>query len=76
MPAPALDHPWPSDQAESAAALPFAERGIEATGERFFSSLVPIGQAMATYLVCENEDGIVLVDQHAADERIVFSRLK
>ena len=45
-------------------------------GDRFFSSLVPIGQALMTYLVCEEAGGIVLVDQHAADERIVFSRLK
>jgi DNA mismatch repair protein MutL len=62
--------------AERAGDLPFAERGSEATGERFFSSLVPIGQVLATYLVCEEAGGIVLVDQHAADERIVFSRLK
>jgi len=76
MPAPAPGHPWPSDQAESAGELPFAERDGEAARERFFTSLVPVGQALATYLVCEDADGIVLVDQHAADERIVFSRLK
>ena len=69
-------HPLPAAGAGREAILPFAERGGEATGERFFSSLVPIGQALATYLVCEDGDGIVLVDQHAADERIVFSRLK
>jgi len=62
--------------AERLGELPFADRGSEATRERFFSSLVPIGQVLATYLVCEEADGIVLVDQHAADERIVFSRLK
>ncbi len=62
--------------AERAGDLPFAERGGEATGDRFFSSLVPIGQVLGTYLVCEEADGVVLVDQHAADERIVFSRLK
>ncbi|MFZ2223775.1 MAG: DNA mismatch repair endonuclease MutL, partial [Candidatus Deferrimicrobium sp.] len=56
--------------------LPFAVPGREAARERFFSSLVPIGQVLSTYLVCEDADGIVLVDQHAADERIVFSRLK
>jgi len=76
MPAPALGHPWPSDQAESAGELPFAGRGSAAAGERFFSSLVPIGQVLGTYLVCEEDGGIVLIDQHAADERIVFSRLK
>ncbi|HSE14845.1 MAG TPA: DNA mismatch repair endonuclease MutL [Candidatus Deferrimicrobium sp.] len=68
--------PPPAAGAERIADQPFAERQGEATRERFFSSLFPIGQAMATYLVCEDADGIVLVDQHAADERIVFSRLK
>jgi DNA mismatch repair protein MutL len=68
--------PLPAAGAERVGELPFAERGGDATGERFFSSLVPIGQALATYLVCEEAGGIVLVDQHAADERIVFSRLK
>jgi len=68
--------PLPSAGASLAGMLPFAERGGEATGDRFFSSLVPVGQVLGTYLVCEEADGIVLVDQHAADERIVFSRLK
>ena len=66
----------PAAGADRVGDLPFAERGSEATGDRFFSSLLPVGQALATYLVCEDADGIVLVDQHAADERIVFSRLK
>ena len=68
--------PLPAAGAEVVGELPFAERGGDATGERFFSSLVPIGQVLATYLVCEEAGGIVLIDQHAADERIVFSRLK
>ncbi|MBP2679531.1 MAG: mismatch repair protein MutL, partial [Deltaproteobacteria bacterium] len=68
--------PFPSAGASLAGDLPFAERGGEAAGGRFFSSLVPIGQVLGTYLVCEDAGGIVLVDQHAADERVVFSRLK
>jgi DNA mismatch repair protein MutL len=68
--------PLPTAGAKLAGDLPFADRGGEAAGDRFFSSLVPIGQVLGTYLVCEDADGIVLVDQHAADERIVFSRLK
>ena len=68
--------PLPAAGAQPAGELPFAERGGEATGDRFFSSLVPVGQVLGTYLVCEEAGGIVLVDQHAADERIVFSRLK
>ncbi len=60
------------------AALPFppADGGGEAAGERFFSSLRPVGQVLGTFLVCEGEGAMILVDQHAADERIVFARLK
>jgi DNA mismatch repair protein MutL len=41
-----------------------------------FSSLRIIGKLHNTYIVCESEDGLVLVDQHAAHERIVFEALK
>ncbi|GAB4235709.1 MAG: DNA mismatch repair endonuclease MutL [Deltaproteobacteria bacterium] len=71
-----FDAPYAPGAAAFPEGLPFAEPGSEAPGNRFFSSLVPIGQALGTYLVCEGAGGIVLVDQHAADERIVFSRLK
>jgi DNA mismatch repair protein MutL len=42
--------------------------------------LVPIGQLMNLYLLCENRDGeeeaLVIIDQHAAHERLVFETLK
>lgn len=41
-----------------------------------FASLRPVGQILGTYIVCEGAGDVVIVDQHAADERIVFSRLK
>ncbi len=41
-----------------------------------FASLRPIGQILGTYIVCEGAGEVVIIDQHAADERIVFSRLK
>jgi DNA mismatch repair protein MutL len=34
------------------------------------------GQVAATYIVAEAEDGLVLVDQHAAHERLVLERMK
>lgn len=39
------------------------------------SVLRPIGQAGLGYLVAEGPHGLVLVDQHAAHERILFNRL-
>ncbi len=39
-------------------------------------SLHLIGQLKGTYLLCESEDGLVLIDQHAAHERIIFEGLK
>jgi len=35
-----------------------------------------LGQLHDTYVVAETEDGLVLVDQHAADERINYERLR
>ena len=35
-----------------------------------------LGQIHAAYIVIENEQGLLIVDQHAAAERITFERLK
>jgi DNA mismatch repair protein MutL len=56
------------DEAVPTAAEP-ASRG-------FFGGLEYIGQLRRTYLVCEGPSELVLVDQHAAHERIMFERLR
>jgi len=41
-----------------------------------FAELRPVGQVHRTYLVCESPDGLVLLDQHAAHERVLYERLR
>ena len=38
--------------------------------------LYPIGIALGTYIICENDKGIYLIDQHAAKERINYEKYK
>lgn len=45
-------------------------------GEGFYSSLKIIGQLGDLYIVCAYGDGMILIDQHAAHERINYERLK
>ena len=37
--------------------------------------LYPVGLLLGTYIVCENEKGIYLIDQHAAKERINYEKV-
>ncbi|MFB6262943.1 MAG: DNA mismatch repair protein MutL, partial [Bradymonadaceae bacterium] len=43
---------------------------------RYFSTLRVLGQIKQAYIVCEDASGLVVVDQHAAHERIGFERLR
>jgi DNA mismatch repair protein MutL len=44
--------------------------------EQRYGSLVFLAQVRATYLLCEGPDGIYVIDQHAAAERVNFARLR
>jgi len=45
-------------------------------GTRFYGSLELLGQARSTFLVCCGSDGLYVLDQHAAAERVTFDRLR
>jgi DNA mismatch repair protein MutL len=82
-------HPNPSPEGEglsafvenaahfSAPLMGRAEPSIEAVPEAVRHPLgVARGQVAATYIVAEAEDGLVIVDQHAAHERLVLERMR
>jgi DNA mismatch repair protein MutL len=41
-----------------------------------FGELTIIGQLLSTYLLCEAPDGLIIIDQHAAHERVIFESLR
>jgi DNA mismatch repair protein MutL len=41
-----------------------------------YAALRFVGQVFRGYLVCEGSDRVVLIDQHAAHERVAFERLR
>jgi DNA mismatch repair protein MutL len=55
---------------------PAAEIHAEPASHTTGAPLRPLGQVLDGYLVAEGPDGVVLIDQHAAHERILFNRFR
>lgn len=68
---------WQGMPASSLAPAARAEPAGEAPPDaRSFPLGVARGQVAKTYIVAEAEDGLVIVDQHAAHERLVLERMR
>ncbi len=64
-------HPQTSAESTMPAPIPPARPDQR----NYFSSLSVIGQLHEMYLLLESEDDLVIIDQHAAHERVVFEKL-
>ena len=64
------------DGAPHTAPAAAAQAPLWTPAPRGFASLRFIGQIFDGYLLCEGEGRVVLIDQHAAHERVVFERLR
>jgi DNA mismatch repair protein MutL len=49
---------------------------VDLVGTAYFSCLTVIGQLNAAYILCQDGGDLVIIDQHAAHERIAFEQLK
>ncbi len=64
-------------QPSPAVRRPVPARSGEAAGpENRFAGLRLIGQFMQLYLLCERDESLVVIDQHAAHERIIYQRFR
>lgn len=52
------------------------EAAGEIPAEGYFSSLVYLGQVEGTYLLFAGDEGLVIIDQHAAHERVLFETMR
>lgn len=57
-------------------AVPFQPEQEKTSAAGYFSSLTIIGQFHSEYILCQSGADLVIIDQHAASERVAYQRLK
>ena len=68
----------PEPQPESPASKSAAEESsnVKITDTPAAPEVTYIGEAFKTYIICEYDGKLCLIDKHAAHERVIFNRLK
>lgn len=74
--APSADAALTTPEPSLVAVRDHAAAPIRPRPEVPWASLRFVAQLRVTYLMCEGDDGIYLLDQHAAAERVTFTRLR
>ena len=68
-----LEIPWEEEIVQTS--LDFGSNEVIKNEEFKSLKLYPVGQVHGTYIICENEDGMYIVDQHAAHERVNYEMI-
>jgi len=76
--AAAFQHQAPSipDSEEGAGFAPAARSTDNVAPLKSYPLGAAVGQLHDTYIVAQTDDGLIVVDQHAAHERLVYERMK
>ena len=81
---PPISPMWPTESAQASGGPAAPSPQGDHTTPRFQEPLLPrdalpalrvLGQVQSTYIAAEGPDGVYLIDQHAAHERVVFERV-
>jgi DNA mismatch repair protein MutL len=67
---------YPVADLPSAPALPETQPAMTETTGESFAALKVIGQFRSAYVLCQDDADLLIIDQHAAHERVVFQKLR
>ena len=67
---------WPDAQRSNDPLASTIESGTPPPPVASFGSLEILGQLRASYILAESDDGLMVIDQHAAHERILYEGLR
>ncbi len=68
--------PWPKTPEITEPGKQTAEAGLTQKTDTEAPKARVIGECFRTYIVAEDKDGLILIDKHAAHERILFNKLR
>ena len=72
---PDRPYPAPAPQPVESAVLPREEPTNPPTHQPQQRPMIPLGQFRNTFIICVDDEGLAIVDQHVAHERVLFEQI-